>query len=96
MTMPNMSGPAEQMSLADHPVKGFYLMVVGVPQVGWKKLCKHKMEARTNHISEFLRRIQTNDSTSPSPTYLAQHPLFDQACISSDVYKLLYRILRHL
>ncbi|WOG84131.1 hypothetical protein DCAR_0103312 [Daucus carota subsp. sativus] len=45
---------------------------------GWKKLCKHKMEARTNHISEFLRRIQTNDSTSPSPTYLAQHPLFDQ------------------
>ncbi|KAL1833238.1 hypothetical protein ACET3Z_002889 [Daucus carota] len=34
MTMPNMSGPAEQMSLADHPVKGFYLMVVGVPQVG--------------------------------------------------------------
>ncbi|KAL1832069.1 hypothetical protein ACET3Z_001720 [Daucus carota] len=29
-------------------------------------------------FSEFLERIQTNDSTSSVPTYLAQHPLFDQ------------------
>ncbi|GAB4859571.1 hypothetical protein Ancab_011039 [Ancistrocladus abbreviatus] len=32
MTISNMTGPVEQMALADHPVKGFYFMVVGVPQ----------------------------------------------------------------
>ncbi|KAK1405308.1 hypothetical protein POM88_004913 [Heracleum sosnowskyi] len=33
MTVSNMIGPLERMSLANHPVKGFYFMVVGVPQV---------------------------------------------------------------
>uniref|UniRef100_A0A166GV34 JmjC domain-containing protein n=1 Tax=Daucus carota subsp. sativus TaxID=79200 RepID=A0A166GV34_DAUCS len=61
-------------------------------EVGKNYLCTEwKQELIT--FSEFLERIQTNDSTSSVPTYLAQHPLFDQACISSDVYKLLYRIL---
>ncbi|GMH11068.1 hypothetical protein Nepgr_012909 [Nepenthes gracilis] len=32
MTISNMIGPAEQMALADHPIKGLYFMVVGVPQ----------------------------------------------------------------
>ncbi|KAL1821647.1 hypothetical protein ACET3Z_016516 [Daucus carota] len=32
MTISNMIGPLERMSLADHPIKGFYFMVVGVPQ----------------------------------------------------------------
>ncbi|KAK1405310.1 putative O-acyltransferase family protein [Heracleum sosnowskyi] len=32
MTVSNMIGPLERMSLANHPVKGFYFMVVGVPQ----------------------------------------------------------------
>ncbi|KAA8549559.1 hypothetical protein F0562_001423 [Nyssa sinensis] len=29
-------------------------------------------------FSQFLERIQSNDCTSAGPTYLAQHPLFDQ------------------
>ncbi|XP_059660916.1 wax ester synthase/diacylglycerol acyltransferase 4-like [Cornus florida] len=32
MTLSNMIGPVEQMVLANHPVRGFYFMVVGVPQ----------------------------------------------------------------
>ncbi|KAE8660901.1 putative Bifunctional methylthioribulose-1-phosphate dehydratase/enolase-phosphatase E1 2 [Hibiscus syriacus] len=32
MTISNVIGPVEQMALADHPVKGLYFMVVGVPQ----------------------------------------------------------------
>ncbi|KAK9689867.1 hypothetical protein RND81_09G087200 [Saponaria officinalis] len=32
MTVSNMIGPVEKMSLADHPCKGLYFMVVGVPQ----------------------------------------------------------------
>ncbi|KAI5338915.1 hypothetical protein L3X38_018187 [Prunus dulcis] len=28
----NMIGPAEQMALADHPVRGIYFMVLGIPQ----------------------------------------------------------------
>ncbi|KAM7495101.1 hypothetical protein LguiB_029710 [Lonicera macranthoides] len=32
MTISNMIGPMEQMALANHPIKGLYFMVVGVPQ----------------------------------------------------------------
>ncbi|XP_057527343.1 wax ester synthase/diacylglycerol acyltransferase 4-like [Amaranthus tricolor] len=32
MTVSNMIGPVEKMSLANHPCKGLYFMVVGVPQ----------------------------------------------------------------
>lgn len=32
MTISNMIGPQEQMALANHPIKGLYFMVVGVPQ----------------------------------------------------------------
>lgn len=32
-------------------------------------------------FSEFLERIQSGDCSSASMTYLAQHQLFDQACI---------------
>ena len=32
-------------------------------------------------ISEFLERIQSGDSSPTSTTYLAQHQLFDQACM---------------
>lgn len=32
MTISNMIGPVERMALANHPVKGFYFMVFGVPQ----------------------------------------------------------------
>ncbi|XP_043689066.1 wax ester synthase/diacylglycerol acyltransferase 4-like [Telopea speciosissima] len=32
MTISNMIGPMEQMSLADHPARGLYFMVVGIPQ----------------------------------------------------------------
>ncbi|WCJ30797.1 O-acyltransferase (WSD1-like) family protein [Euphorbia peplus] len=32
MTISNVIGPVEQMALANHPVKGLYFMVVGVPQ----------------------------------------------------------------
>lgn len=35
-------------------------------------------------FSEFLERIQSSDSSSANVTYLAQHPLFDQACILPD------------
>ncbi|KAK1356114.1 lysine-specific demethylase JMJ30 [Heracleum sosnowskyi] len=46
-------------------------------EVGKNYLCTEwKQELIT--FSEFLERIQTNDSTSSVPTYLAQHPLFDQ------------------
>lgn len=33
MTISNMIGPVEKMALANHPVCGFYYMVVGPPQV---------------------------------------------------------------
>ncbi|KAK2651147.1 hypothetical protein Ddye_018636 [Dipteronia dyeriana] len=33
MTISNLIGPVEQMALSDHPIKGLYFMVVGVPQV---------------------------------------------------------------
>ncbi|KDP24113.1 hypothetical protein JCGZ_25770 [Jatropha curcas] len=32
MTISNVIGPVESMALANHPVKGLYFMVVGVPQ----------------------------------------------------------------
>ncbi|KAJ0986435.1 hypothetical protein J5N97_004791 [Dioscorea zingiberensis] len=32
MTISNLIGPMEQMQIADHPVRSFYFMVVGVPQ----------------------------------------------------------------
>ncbi|KAL4348289.1 hypothetical protein GQ457_17G005470 [Hibiscus cannabinus] len=32
MTVSNVIGPVERMALADHPVRGLYFMVVGVPQ----------------------------------------------------------------
>ncbi|KAJ0111186.1 O-acyltransferase WSD1-like isoform X1 [Pistacia vera] len=32
MTVSNLIGPVEEMALANHPVKGLYFMVVGVPQ----------------------------------------------------------------
>jgi hypothetical protein len=33
MMISNMIGPMEQMALANHPVKGFYFMTAGIPQV---------------------------------------------------------------
>lgn len=32
MAITNLIGPVEQMSLADHPVKGIYFAVAGAPQ----------------------------------------------------------------
>ncbi|XP_061946810.1 wax ester synthase/diacylglycerol acyltransferase 4-like [Populus nigra] len=32
MTISNIIGPVDKMALANHPIKGFYFMVVGVPQ----------------------------------------------------------------
>jgi hypothetical protein len=46
-------------------------------QVGKNYLCQEwKQELIT--FSEFLEKIQSNDSSSAVPTYLAQHQLFDQ------------------
>ncbi|KAK1586257.1 hypothetical protein Q3G72_000563 [Acer saccharum] len=46
-------------------------------EVGKNYLCQEwKQELIT--FSQFLERIQSNDSSSSVPTYLAQHPLFDQ------------------
>ncbi|KAF3452577.1 hypothetical protein FNV43_RR03010 [Rhamnella rubrinervis] len=46
-------------------------------EVGKNYLCsKWKQELIT--FSQFLERIEASDSSSVSPTYLAQHPLFDQ------------------
>lgn len=33
MGISNLMGPVEQMALANHPVRGLYFTVVGVPQV---------------------------------------------------------------
>lgn len=41
-------------------------------------------------ISEFLERIQSGDCSPESKTYLAQHQLFDQACI---LLKILYLLV---
>ncbi|CAN0902064.1 Lysine-specific demethylase JMJ30 [Linum grandiflorum] len=47
-------------------------------EVGKNYLCQEwKQELIT--FSQFLERIQGNSSSSGVPTYLAQHPLFDQA-----------------
>ncbi|KAJ4844827.1 Lysine-specific demethylase jmj30 [Turnera subulata] len=59
-----------------------YLLTVAgdrtVPvEVGKNYLCQEwKQELIT--FSQFLERIQSKDSSSAVPTYLAQHPLFDQ------------------
>ncbi|CAN8268907.1 unnamed protein product [Cochlearia groenlandica] len=46
-------------------------------EVGKNYLCSEwKQELVT--FSKFLERIRTNESSSSEPTYLAQHPLFDQ------------------
>lgn len=46
-------------------------------EVGRNYLCSEwKQELIT--LSEFLERIQSNDCSPAGPTYLAQHPLFDQ------------------
>ncbi|XP_050221923.2 lysine-specific demethylase JMJ30 isoform X2 [Mercurialis annua] len=46
-------------------------------EVGKNYLCNEwKQELIT--FSQFLQRIQSDDSSSAVPTYLAQHPLFDQ------------------
>ncbi|GMQ00711.1 hypothetical protein CsSME_00047679 [Camellia sinensis var. sinensis] len=46
-------------------------------EVGKNYICSEwKQELIT--FSQFLERIQSNDSSSTGPTYLAQHPLFDQ------------------
>ncbi|XP_057473119.1 lysine-specific demethylase JMJ30-like [Actinidia eriantha] len=46
-------------------------------EVGKNYLCSEwKQELIT--FSQFLERIQSSDSSSDCPTYLAQHPLFDQ------------------
>lgn len=37
-------------------------------------------------FSKFLERMRTNRSTSVEPTYLAQHPLFDQVCMYASSY----------
>lgn len=51
-------------------------------QVGKNYLCRDwKQELIT--FSQFLERIQSNSSSSDVPTYLAQHPLFDQVCFAS-------------
>ena len=34
MIISNMIGPVEKMSVANHPVKGFYFLVFGSPEVG--------------------------------------------------------------
>ncbi|XP_057508957.1 lysine-specific demethylase JMJ30-like isoform X2 [Actinidia eriantha] len=48
-----------------------------VAEVGKNYLCSEwKQELIT--FSQFLERIQSNESSSAGPTYLAQHPLFDQ------------------
>ncbi|PSR95391.1 Lysine-specific demethylase [Actinidia chinensis var. chinensis] len=50
-------------------------------EVGKNYLCSEwKQELIT--FSQFLERIQSSDSSSDGPTYLAQHPLFDQACLT--------------
>ncbi|KAH0845277.1 hypothetical protein HID58_091866 [Brassica napus] len=56
---------------------------------GEKLLCSDwKQELVT--FSKFLERMRTNRSTSVEPTYLAQHPLFDQvSCCWQEVYKAL-------
>ncbi|KAK3020435.1 hypothetical protein RJ639_047559 [Escallonia herrerae] len=64
-------------------VAGYLFPAKSKDPVGKNYLCTEwKQELIT--FSEFLERIQSNDSNSTVPTYLAQHPLFDQACISSN------------
>ena len=33
LSISNMVGPVEQVALDNHPIKGFYFMIVGAPQV---------------------------------------------------------------
>ncbi|KAJ7947521.1 Lysine-specific demethylase [Quillaja saponaria] len=46
-------------------------------EIGKNYLCS-EWKQELIALSEFLRRIESNDCSSASPTYLAQHPLFDQ------------------
>ena len=46
MTVTNMIGPVEKMSLANHPIKGMYFAVAGNPQV------------RYNHVSNLINHYQ--------------------------------------
>lgn len=46
-------------------------------QVGKKCLCEEEKQELMK-FSEFLQRIESHGCSSVGPTYLAQHPLFDQ------------------
>lgn len=40
-------------------------------------------------FSQFLERMRTNKSSSMEPTYLAQHPLFDQVYICTRMFSFI-------
>ncbi|KAL8468799.1 hypothetical protein ACS0TY_031845 [Phlomoides rotata] len=46
MTISNVIGPVEQMALSNQPIKGFYFMVVGVPQSLTITMVSYKGELR--------------------------------------------------
>ncbi|KAK9128580.1 hypothetical protein Syun_017377 [Stephania yunnanensis] len=48
-------------------------------EVGKNYLCSN-WKQELIPFSQFLERIQSNDCSAAGPTYLAQHPLFDQGC----------------
>ncbi|KAK6937087.1 Cupin-like domain 8 [Dillenia turbinata] len=57
------------------------ILVDILQQVGKNYLCSEwKQELIT--FSQFLERIHSTQLTSAGPTYLAQHQLFDQACMN--------------
>jgi len=60
--------------------------------VGKNYLCSDwKQELVT--FSKFLERMRTNKSSPMEPTYLAQHPLFDQVYKYRDVWCICLSVL---
>jgi hypothetical protein len=52
MTVTNMIGPVEKMSLANHPIKGMYFAIAGNPQVRYNHLSN-----LINHLSSFNKTV---------------------------------------
>lgn len=58
----NLVGPVQQMSLANHPVKGLYFTLAGGPEVSWIVL--HLVSLRVTALTNpQVQYDYTNDKT---------------------------------
>lgn len=69
MTISNLIGPTEKMGIANHPCKGLYFMVVGVPQVDINPFIFFMISTMNINVMAFKSYKQKN-KISTCPYYL--------------------------